>query len=70
MLLFGFRGLILLGILALLVLRIVYRFGGRRSGTISAPRWPATSQSRFCTQCGAALPGSGPFCGNCGARRE
>ena len=69
MLFFGFRGLILLAILGLLILRIVFRFAGKRSNTISGPRWTPSSRNAFCTQCGAPLQGNGQFCGNCGAPR-
>jgi hypothetical protein len=68
---FGLRGLVLLAIAAMLVLRIGLRYAGRnRSNTFSAPRWSPTSRNSFCTSCGAPLQGTGQFCGNCGARRE
>lgn len=68
---FGLRGAILLGIAAILVLRIAFRFVGTRSNTISGPRWNGgPARNAFCTHCGAPLQGAGSFCGNCGARRE
>jgi len=67
---FGLRGLILMAILGVLILRIVMRFAGKRSNTISAPRGTNSSRNAFCIHCGAALQANGQFCGSCGARRE
>jgi hypothetical protein len=69
MLFFGLRGLVLMAILGLLILRIVFRFA-KRSNTVSGPRWSPTSRNAFCIHCGAPLQGTGQFCGNCGVRRE
>jgi hypothetical protein len=63
------RGLILLAIAALLILRTIRRFGANRYNTIATPRETNPSGNVFCTNCGAALPGAGLFCGGCGTRR-
>lgn len=62
------RGLILLVIAAILILRTVRKFGMNRSNPVVPGATPAPGNS-FCTNCGAPLPGSGQFCGGCGARR-
>jgi hypothetical protein len=58
------RGLILLVIATFLIVRMVRRFGATRPNTIGVNR----GGNAFCTNCGAALPGSGSFCGGCGTR--
>ncbi len=64
------RGLILLAIATILFLRLARRFRSNKSNSMGGPllRAPSSGNS-FCTNCGAALPGSGLFCGGCGARR-
>jgi len=66
----GLRGLILLAIASILILRMARKFGANRSNTTSVPRGTISSRNAFCTHCGAALAGSGLFCGGCGTRRE
>jgi len=63
------RGLILLVIATFLIVRMVRRFGANRPNTIGVNRGtPSSKGNAFCTNCGAALPGTGLFCGGCGAR--
>jgi len=66
---FGLRGLILLAILGLLVLRIFSRMGNKSGRTMFGPRPMGFSKNGFCVHCGAPLPDVGQFCGGCGAPR-
>jgi hypothetical protein len=66
----GFRGLILLAIATILIVRMVRKAGAKRSNTAGGTRATTSSANAFCTNCGAALLGNGLFCGGCGARRE
>jgi hypothetical protein len=65
---FSLRGLILLAIATFLIVRMVRRFGANRPKTVGGNQGTPSSGNAFCTNCGAALPGSGLFCGGCGAR--
>lgn len=67
---FGLRGLILIAIAAILILRTVRKLGANRSNTVPAARGTVSSGNAFCTNCGAALESGGSFCGGCGARRS
>src|SRR5260370_28415036 len=66
---FSLRGLILVAIAAILILRTIRKFGAKRSNTLVAPRGTTATRNAFCTNCGAALQGGGLFCGGCGTRR-
>ena len=66
---FSLRGLILLAILGLLVLRIFTRTRNRSNNSLFRPRSMGSSRNGYCVHCGAPLSGVGEFCGNCGARR-
>jgi len=66
---FSVRGLILLAIAAVLILRTIRKFGAKRSNTMVTPRGTTATRKAFCINCGAALEGGGVFCGGCGTRR-
>lgn len=68
MMFFSLRGLILLAILGLLVLRIVTRIQNRKSGSLFRAR-PAGGPGRYCVHCGAPLGDVGQFCASCGGPR-
>ena len=69
MMFFSLRGLILLAILGLLVLRIVSRMQRNKSGSLFRPRPTGSPSGGFCVHCGAPLASVGQFCGSCGAPR-
>lgn len=64
------RGLILLAIASILILRTVRRWSANKSNQVNALPGMPSSQNRFCTNCGAPLQSTGMFCGGCGARRN
>lgn len=63
---FSLRALILLVIGALLIFRVVSKFGAGKSNRAAAGGRGANA---FCIHCGAPLQAGGEFCGGCGARR-
>jgi hypothetical protein len=66
---FSLRGLILVAIAAILIFRMVLKFGANRSGRVSMGSRMPFSGNGFCIHCGAPLQSGGQFCGGCGARR-
>ena len=67
---FSLRGLILVAIAAILILRTVRRFGAKRTGTFPTAARSLSSGNAFCIHCGGPLVSEGLFCGGCGARRN
>jgi alkyl hydroperoxide reductase subunit AhpF len=67
---FSLRGLILVAIAAILILRTIRRFGQNRSGTVPRAARTLSSGNAFCIHCGGPLVSGGLFCGGCGARRS
>jgi hypothetical protein len=66
---FSLRGLILIAIAAILIIRTVGKFGAKRSAKLPVASGTPSPGSAFCIHCGAALATGGLFCGGCGAQR-
>ena len=66
---FSLRALILLVIGALLIFRLVSKFGAAKSNRAAAAGRGVSGANAFCVHCGAPFQAVGEFCGGCGARR-
>ena len=67
---FSLRGLVLVAIAAILIIRTVRRFGANRSSRVPTGARTPSSGNAFCIHCGAPLQAIGLFCGGCGERRS
>jgi hypothetical protein len=67
---FSLRTLILVAIGAILIFRMVHRFGANRSGRGPTAGPMLSPGNAFCTHCGVPLVSGALFCGACGFRQS